>query len=195
MDLPVLLEQIRECRECEEQLPAGPRPVLQAAAGAKILVIGQAPGRRVHQSGIPWDDASGARLRDWTGLNHDTFYDPDFVAIMPMGFCYPGRGTSGDLPPRKECARLWHASLLERLPAVELTLLIGTYAQTHYLPEGRRRTLTENVAAWRDFAPAFFPLPHPSPRNNGWLKHNPWFVRDLLPALRQRIAGLLASSG
>ncbi|QEG43834.1 uracil-DNA glycosylase family protein [Roseimaritima ulvae] len=194
MDLPILLQQIRGCRECEAELPAGPRPVIQAAAGAKILIIGQAPGRRVHQSGIPWDDASGTRLRDWTGLDRETFYDPHSIAIMPMGFCYPGRGSSGDRPPRKECARLWHERLLEQLPAIELTLLIGSYAQSHYLPQQRGRTLTQNVAAWRDFTPAVFPLPHPSPRNNGWLKHHPWFVRDLLPALQQQIADLLASS-
>ncbi len=191
MKLPVLLERIRGCRECEEHLPSGPRPVIQAAAEAKILIIGQAPGRRVHQSGIPWDDPSGDRLRDWMGIDRDQFYDPNLVAIMRMGFCYPGSGISGDLPPRKVCARHWHQPLLEQLTSIEVTLLIGNYAQAHYLPGGRKRTLTTSVANWRSYAPAIFPLPHPSPRNNGWLKHNQWFAEDVMPTLRQTTADLL----
>lgn len=192
MKLPVLLQQIRECRECEAHLPAGPRPVVQVAPDAQILIIGQAPGRRVHESGIPWDDASGDRLRDWMGIEREQFYDAAQVAIMPMGFCYPGSGQSGDLPPRKECLQLWHQSLMDQLPEIQMTLLIGGYAQGHYLPEGRRNSLTSNVADWRCHAPAFFPLPHPSPRNNGWLKHHPWFIEDVLPALRQMTADLLS---
>lgn len=190
MKLPVLLERVRACRECEAHLPAGPRPVVQAAAEAKILIIGQAPGRRVHQSGIPWDDPSGDRLRDWMGVDREQFYDPKLVAIMPMGFCYPGSGNSGDLPPRRECARLWHELLLEQLTSIELTLLIGNYAQTQYLPAVRSSTLTENAKNWRSYAPGTFPLPHPSPRNNGWLKHNLWFSSDVLPTLRQTTADL-----
>lgn len=191
MKLPVLLKNIRECRECEPHLALGVRPVVQAAPEAKILIIGQAPGRRVHQSGIPWDDASGDRLRGWMGIDCDPFYDPKSVAIMPMGFCYPGTGKSGDLPPRKECARLWHQPLLEQLTAIELTLLVGAAAQAYYLPKESSRSLTENVKNWRSFAPAVFPLPHPSPRNNGWLKHNPWFANDVLPSLRQATGELL----
>ncbi len=188
MQLHLLLEQIRECNECQTHLPTGPRPIVQAAAEARILIIGQAPGRRVHQSGIPWDDPSGDRLRDWMGIDRDQFYDPKIVAIMPMGFCYPGGGNSGDLPPRKECAPLWHQPLLDQLTSIEVTLLIGNYAQAHYLPNGRSSTLTANVKDWRSYAVAIFPLPHPSPRNNGWLKHNPWFIDDVLPTLRQTIA-------
>ncbi|QDS93938.1 Uracil DNA glycosylase superfamily protein [Roseimaritima multifibrata] len=191
MKLPVLLKNIRQCRECGPHLALGTRPVVQAASEAKILIIGQAPGRRVHLSGIPWDDASGGRLRDWMGIQRDSFYDPAAVAIMPMGFCYPGSGKSGDLPPRRECARLWHQALLEQLTAIKLTLLIGAYAQAYYLPKESGSTLTENVKNWRSFAPTVFPLPHPSPRNNGWLKQNPWFANDVLPMLQQTTAELL----
>lgn len=182
-----LLKEIRECQECIAHLPLGARPVVQAGANAKILIIGQAPGRRVHESGIPWDDPSGERLRDWLGLDRNQFYNPDLVALVPMGFCYPGTGTSGDLPPRPECAPLWHARLLNQLPAIQLTLLLGQYAQRNRLPDARR-TLTENVRNWHAHAPHVIPLPHPSPRNNRWLRNNPWFAEELLPELRRLVA-------
>jgi uracil-DNA glycosylase len=158
-----LLAAVRQCRACEKELPLGPRPVLRAAESARILVVGQAPGARVHASGIPWDDARGARLRDWMGL--DRFYDESQIAIIPMGYCYPGRGKSGDLPPRRECARLWLDQLLTKLPRIELTLLIGLHAQRHFLGTRRKQSLTETVKAWRGFAPEYLPLPHPSARN------------------------------
>ena len=182
-----LLAAIRACRLCEASLPLGPRPVLRASAGARLLVVGQAPGTKVHASGVPWDDASGRRLRDWLGLEPDDFYDESRVAIVPMGFCYPGRAGSGDAPPRPECRATWHPRLLPLLPHVELTLLIGQYAQAYFLGGGRKATLTDTVRAWRAFAPALLPLPHPSPRNVGWFKANPWFEAEVLPALRERI--------
>jgi uracil-DNA glycosylase len=171
-------------------LPLGPRPVLRAAASARILVVGQAPGVRVHASGIAWDDPSGVRLRKWMGLDTREFYDESRVAIIPMGYCYPGRGNGGDLPPRRECATLWLDQLLARLPQVELTLLIGLYAQRHFLGNRRRQSLTQTVRAWRDYAPQYLPLPHPSPRNTPWFQRNPWFEDELLPGLRQRIESL-----
>lgn len=189
-DLDSLLVAVRSCRVCEAYLPLGPRPVLQAGSCARILVVGQAPGIRVHSSGIPWDDASGERLRSWTGLSNDRFYDASQVAIIPMGFCYPGRGRGGDLPPRRECAELWHDQLLARLPNIELTLLIGLHAQRHFLGRRRKESLTATVKAWREFAPNCFPLPHPSARNTPWFQRNPWFEQDLLPALKQQVASL-----
>lgn len=189
-DLETLLADARSCRVCEVHLPRGPRPVLQAAPSARILVVGQAPGVRVHTSGIPWDDASGERLRAWTGLSNARFYDASKVAIIPMGFCYPGRGRGGDLPPRRECAQLWLDQLLARLPHVELTLLIGLHAQRHFLGRRRKASLTATVKAWREFAPDFLPLPHPSARNTPWFQRNPWFEQEVLPALRQRVASL-----
>ena len=183
-----LLARVRSCRVCEAHLPLGPRPVLQAAASARILVVGQAPGVRVHTSGVPWDDASGDRLRIWTGLDKARFYDASEVAIIPMGFCYPGRGRGGDLPPRRECADLWLDQLLARLPRIELTLLIGLHAQRQFLGRRRKGSLTETVKAWREFAPDYLPLPHPSARNTPWFQRNPWFEHDLLPALKQRVA-------
>jgi uracil-DNA glycosylase len=188
--LDELLAAVRACRVCENELPLGPRPVLQAAETARILVIGQAPGARVHASGIPWDDASGRRLREWMGVDARTFYDPSTTAIIPMGYCYPGRGRSGDLPPRPECAALWLDRLLARLPRVELTLLIGLHAQRHLLGARCKPTLTETVRTWRQFAPDFIPLPHPSGRNVAWFKANPWFEREVLPSLRERVAVL-----
>lgn len=164
--------------------------MLQAAAGARLLIVGQAPGRAVHASGTPWLDASGRTLRAWLGLDENSFYDPERVAILPMGFCYPGTGKSGDLPPRPECAPRWHASIMPLLSKVELTLLIGLYSQREYLPGGAL-TLTENVRAFRTHLPRFFPLPHPSPRNRPWLAANPWFERETLPELRSRVAALL----
>lgn len=193
-DLPILLDEIRGCRVCEEYLPLGPRPILQVDAASRILIIGQAPGRRVHASGVAWDDASGDRLRTWMGISHDQFYDANRVALVPMGFCYPGTGDSGDLPPRKECAELWHESLMAHLSNIRLTLLIGNYAQKHRLPDAKRVSLTAIVRRWQEFAPAIFPLPHPSPRNNRWLKKNPWFSEELLPALKRKTKSVLKSA-
>ncbi|MBT8078856.1 MAG: uracil-DNA glycosylase family protein [Gammaproteobacteria bacterium] len=187
----ILLESVKQCRLCEEFLPMGPRPVLQLDPRARILVAGQAPGRRVHESGVPFDDPSGDRLREWLGISRETFYDPTMVAILPMGFCYPGTGKSGDLPPRPECATAWRKQLMQRLPRIRLTLVIGQYAQKWHLPR-TQKNLTETVRAWQDHAPGVFPLPHPSPRNNIWLKKNPWFARSLLPALTRAVQVALA---
>jgi len=183
-DLTALLAEVRACRACEAELPLGPRPVLRARRTARLLIVGQAPGTRVHETGIPWNDPSGVRLREWMDVDPRRFYDERHVAIIPMGYCYPGRGKSGDLPPRKECATLWLAKLLDHLPKVELTLLIGQYAQRHYLAKRRKPTLTATVRAWREYEPTYFPLPHPSPRNNLWLRRNGWFERDLVPQLQ-----------
>ncbi len=191
MELERLLEQVRACRVCEAYLPNPPRPVLRAGASARLLIVGQAPGRRVHETGIPWNDPSGDRLRLWMGVDRDIFYDEGRVAIIPTAFCYPGTGNGGDLPPRPECAPLWHPPLRAALPLIELTLLVGQYAQAYYLAERRRGTLTETVRAWREYGPAFLPLPHPSPRNQMWLKRNPWFEAEVVPELRRRLAGLL----
>ena len=163
-------------------------------AKARILVIGQAPGTRVHESGVPWDDASGERLREWTGIDSTTFYDPEWIALMPMGFCYPGKGKSGDLPPRPECAPLWHDRILAKLPARKLTLLIGSYAQVRYLPDRRGKTLTETVKDYRAFAPTLFPLPHPSWRSTLWMRQNPWFERKVLGDLRRAVKDALAAT-
>ena len=188
--LEALLTAVRGCRACEAHLPLGPRPVLAAAATARILVVGQAPGLRVHQTGIPWNDASGERLRGWMGVDGAAFYDASRIAIIPMGYCYPGRGTGGDKPPRLECATLWLDLLLARLPHIELTLLIGQYAQRHFLGRRRKDSLAETTKRWREYAPAYFPLPHPSPRNQPWLKRNPWFEQRLVPELRRRVGAL-----
>lgn len=185
--LPQLLSDIRACQLCASQLPLGPRPVLRAHVRSRILIVGQAPGTRVHASGIPWDDPSGERLRQWMDIATDDFYDPELCAIIPMGFCYPGKGKSGDLPPRPECATTWHASLLAQLPDIRLTLLIGSYAQAYYLGDRRAKTLTETVRQYRAYLPEFLALPHPSPRNNIWLKRNPWFEAEVLPELRERV--------
>jgi uracil-DNA glycosylase len=185
--LEALLTAVRNCRACEKHLPLGPRPVLRAEATARILIVGQAPGTRVHATGIPWNDASGERLRMWMGIDRDVFYDSSRIAIIPMGYCYPGRGKSGDLPPRRECADLWLNHLLAELPRIELTLLIGQYAQRHFLGDRRMPSLTETVRNWQAYAPQYLPLPHPSPRNTLWLKRNPWFEQQLLPVLRARI--------
>ena len=190
MGLPELLQEIRACRICADKLPLGPRPVVQADARARLLIVGQAPGLKVHETGIPFNDASGDRLRAWLGMTREQFYDPARVAIVPMGFCYPGRGRSGDNPPRPECAPAWRARLLAELPRIELTLLVGRYAQEWHL--GKGLSLTERVRRWQDYGPAQIPLPHPSPRNNLWLQRNPWFEQQLLPQLRQRITVLLS---
>ena len=190
-NLPQLLSDIRACRECEAHLPHGPRPVLAASRQSRILIIGQAPGRRVHESGVAWDDPSGQRLREWMGIPAETFYDVSQVAIVPMGFCYPGTGASGDLPPRKECAELWHERLLGELQAVTFTLLIGQYAHQYRLGNARKSNLTETVKSWKEFTPSMLPLPHPSPRNNRWLKQNPWFAEEVIPYLRRRVKRVL----
>jgi uracil-DNA glycosylase len=182
-----LLAEIRSCRVCAEHLPLGPRPVVQASAGARLLIVGQAPSLTVHKTGVPWDDKSGEQLRRWLGVDRATFYDAARIALMPMGYCYPGRGNSGDLPPRKECAPLWQDRLLAQMPRIELTLLIGQYAQRHFLGKTARANVTETVEAFADYAPRFIPLPHPSPRNTGWFKHHPWFESEVLPVLRERV--------
>jgi len=190
--LTELLADIRNCRACEQYLPLGPRPILRASSTARILIVGQAPGTRVHSTGVPWDDPSGERLRAWMGVGKGEFYDDSNIAIIPMGYCYPGRGKGGDLPPRRECAQLWLDLLLARLPGIELTLLIGQYAQRHFLGSRRKKSLTETIRSWQDYAPKYFPLPHPSPRNTPWLRREPWFERRLLPVLRRRIRPLAA---
>jgi uracil-DNA glycosylase len=188
--LDELLSSIRACRICEQHLPLGPRPVVQAGATARILIASQAPGRKVHETGRPFTDASGERLRDWLAMSEDVFYDKTRVAIAPMGFCYPGTGKGGDLPPRPECAPRWRRPLLELLPNIQLTLAIGKYAIAYHLPEVKGN-LTETVRRWREFWPAVMPLPHPSPRNNLWLKRNPWFEAELLPELKKRVKEVL----
>ncbi len=187
-DFSRLLKAVRQCRVCEQHLQ--PRPVLQADPRARILIAGQAPGRRVHESGIPFDDPSGERLRNWMGISTETFYDPAQVAILPMGFCFPGTGKSGDLAPRRECAATWRAELLASLPAVKLTLVIGQYAQKWHLTSPAKN-LTETVRNWQQYGPGTIPLPHPSPRNNIWLKQNPWFTSKLLPDLRRAVAAAI----
>lgn len=186
-----LCREIRHCRLCAEQLPLAPNPVFLASPHARILVAGQAPGIRVHRTGIPFNDPSGDRLREWMGVDRETFYDSSVFAIIPMGFCYPGTGPSGDRPPRPECARAWRASLLAALSGIELTLAIGQYAIAWHLSKRRRKNLTETVRNWRDYAPGVIPLPHPSPRNNIWLSRNPWFERDVVPSLQHRIRELV----
>lgn len=192
--LAALLKEVRTCTFCQD-LPLGPHPVVRADSRARILVIGQAPGTRVHNTGIPWNDPSGERLRQWMGIDRDTFYDASRIAIMPMGFCYPGKGKSGDLPPRPECAPRWHPRVLEHLPHIELVLLIGQYAQRQYLDKntaGKYTSLTERVLHWRELGPYYFPLVHPSPRNQRWLKRNPWFEVEVVPALQSNISAILA---
>lgn len=181
-----LLQQIRQCRLCEPDLPLGANPIIQASKEAKLLIIGQAPGTRVHKTSIPWNDPSGDRLRQWLELDKTAFYDASKIAIMPMGLCYPGKGKSGDLPPRKECAPQWHSKVLEQLPNIGMTLLIGQYAQNYYLQD-KPKTLTETVRAWQQWAPHYLPLPHPSPRNTLWLKRNPWFEAEVVPFIREYV--------
>ena len=192
--LPELLDQVRACKACAHKLPMGPRPVLQVSAEARILIAGQAPGRKVHQTGIPFDDPSGQTLRDWLGVDWATFYDPEKIAILPMAFCYPGRGRSGDLPPPAECAPLWRDKLLSHMPKLDLTIVIGRYAQLHHLGTEGKATLTETVQSFRDYLPDVFPLPHPSPRNGPWLKRHPWFNQDVIPVLRDRVANALVGA-
>lgn len=191
---PALLKAIAGCTLCRD-LPLGPKPLLQVHPNARILIAGQAPGRRTHEKGIPFDDPSGERLRDWMGISREIFYDAEKVAILPMGFCYPGTGKSGDLPPREECAPAWRQQVLDRLPHIDLTLIIGRYAMDWHMDVDRKETLTQQVERWQQHLPATLPLPHPSPRNNRWLKNNPWFEQDVLPALRCRIGGILGAYG
>jgi uracil-DNA glycosylase family 4 len=188
VSLDRLLADVRSCRACEATLPHGPRPVLQAGKDARVLIVGQAPGSKVHASGIPFDDASGKKLRSWLGVESAEFYNPAQFAIIPMGYCYPGRGKGGDMPPRPECAELWLDKLLQQLPNIELIVLIGLHAQKHFLGKARKASLTETVRAWREYGPTYFPVPHPSPRNTPWFQHNPWFENELVPVLRARIA-------
>jgi len=188
-----IIEEARACRLCEAHLPLGPRPVFIAAAGARLLIVGQAPGRRVHETGIPWNDPSGDQLRTWLRMSRAEFYDSRRIAIIPTGLCYPGTGKAGDLPPRAECAPAWQPRFRAALPRLRLTLLIGQYAQAYYLGKRRKATLAGTVHAWRECTPEFFPLPHPSPRNRLWIKRNPWFEREVLPALRHRVAAALGS--
>jgi uracil-DNA glycosylase len=192
--LDQLLARVRACRLCEASLPFGPRPVVQASASARILVVGQAPGRRVHASGLPFDDPSGDRLRDWMGIDRAVFYNERLVAAVPMGFCYPGTGPSGDLPPLPECAETWREALLAKLSGIRLTLVIGQYARRWHLPEARG-SLTDTVRGWRQFGPGLLPLPHPSPRNNLWLRRNPWFEEEVVPELKRRVAAALSARG
>lgn len=187
-----LLMQISTCTLCTKELPFGPRPVVRASETSRVLIIGQAPGSRVHNSGVPWDDASGQQLRQWLSVSDKQFYNPELFAIVPMGFCYPGKGKSGDLPPRPECAPAWHKLLLDAMPTVRLTLLIGQYAQAHYLGANRKRNLTETVRNYQAYLPAYFPLPHPSPRNRFWQAKNPWFTAEVLPQLRNLTKKALA---
>jgi uracil-DNA glycosylase len=189
-----LLAEAHACRLCADKLPHQPRPVLRASGTARLLIVGQAPGRRVHETGIPWNDPSGDLLREWLQLSREQFYDEGMIAIIPTGLCYPGTEKGSDLPPRPECAPHWHPRLRAALPDIHLTLLIGQYAQAYYLGNRRKRTLAETVAAWQEYAPDFLPLPHPSPRNRLWLKKNAWFEAEVLPVLRQKVAFLLGGN-
>jgi uracil-DNA glycosylase len=182
-----LLAEIRACQICRDHLPLGTRPIVQFSTKSRILLIGQAPGARVHASGIPWDDTSGDTLRQWLGVDKSHFYNPDLFALMPMGFCYPGSGKSGDLPPRPECAPTWHERILAQMPDIQLTLLIGQYAQNRYLGNRMQGNLTETVRLWHNFLPSYLPLPHPSPRNRIWLKKNDWFEQEVTPELQIRV--------
>jgi uracil-DNA glycosylase len=186
-----LLHNIKQCTICKDHLPLGPRPVVSAQPNSKIVIIGQAPGTKVHASGIPWDDASGKQLRNWLGVSSETFYNPNNFAIIPMGFCYPGKGKSGDLPPRPECARQWHQTLFNEMKDVELVLLIGMYAQNYYLGNAAKKTLTETVKNYNEYLTKYLPLPHPSPRNRFWLTKNPWFEFDVLPELKEQIKHII----
>lgn len=188
--LKKLISEAKACRLCEAHLPLGPRPVFLVGAQAKLLIVGQAPGRRVHLTGIPWNDPSGDNLRDWLGMTRAGFYDTRRVAILPAGLCFPGTGERGDLPPRPECAPLWHPRFRAALPRIRLTLLVGQYAQAYYLGRRRKKTLADTVRAFAEYLPEYFPLPHPSPRNRLWMKKNPWFAKLVIPALRKRVDGL-----
>ena len=189
MDLT--LSAIKSCIICKSQLDHPPRPVVTASSTSKIVIIGQAPGRKVHATGIPWNDPSGDLLRTWMGIGKEVFYTTDLIALMPMGFCYPGKGKSGDLPPRPECAPRWHAELLAQMPDKQLIVLVGQYAQAYYLGTRRQNNLAATVKCFTDYLPDYFPLPHPSPRNRLWLRNNPWFETEVLPVFRSKIHRLL----
>lgn len=186
-----LLCDISQCTICKEHLPLGPRPVVTANLNSKIIVIGQAPGTKVHASGIPWDDQSGKTLRDWLGVTNEEFYNTEYFAIVPMGFCYPGKGKTGDLPPRPECAPQWNSLLLEEMPNIELFILIGAYAQKYYLKDKAKRTLTETVGDYQNYIPKFFPIPHPSPTNRFWRAKNPWFEELVVPKLKESVIKII----
>ncbi|MCR9263660.1 MAG: uracil-DNA glycosylase family protein [Flavobacteriaceae bacterium] len=186
-----LLSEIRNCSVCKAHLPLGPRPIVSAHPESKIVIIGQAPGTKVHQTGVPWDDPSGKQLRKWLNVTDAQFYDERLFALIPMGFCYPGKGKSGDLPPRTECAPLWHQPLLDQMPKLKLTILIGQYAQAHYLGKARKNTLTETVRNHQAYGPDFLVLPHPSPRNRFWLSKNPWFEEEIVPQLQKAVSIIL----
>lgn len=190
--LDQLVAEIRACRVCADHLPLGPRPVVRLGAAARLLIVGQAPGTKVHASGVPFDDASGATLRRWLGLGPDLFYDTGKVALAPTGLCYPGRAGGGDAPPRPECAPLWQARIRASLPAIGLTLLVGAHAQAWHLGPRRRATLAETCRNWAEYGPTYWPIPHPSPRNRRWLRLNDWFEAQIVPALQERLAALLA---
>jgi len=192
--LPKLLKEVRDCKICEEHLPYDPRPILTANKKSKIILIGQAPGIHVQQTGKPWNDKSGDRLRDWMGVNDETFYNTDNFANLPMGFCYPGKNPKGgDMPPRKECAPHWHEQILEYLPQAEMIILIGNYAQKYYLGKKRKKNLTETVRTFEEYFPKFFPVVHPSPLNYRWMGRNSWFEKDVLPILKMRVHEILES--
>ena len=184
------LKAVRQCTNCQN-LPLGPRPILQLNPQAKILIAGQAPGRITHHKGIPFDDPSGNRLRDWMGIDRDTFYDEKHIAILPMAFCFPGTGKGGDLAPPAECAQHWRAKLLALVPNIQLTLVIGKYALDWHLGDKQADTLTNTVKQWRSYDSGIIPMPHPSPRNNRWLKNNPWFAEQVLPEIKARVSSLL----
>jgi len=186
-----LLAEVRNCQACAEHLPFAPNPILTASKSAKIAIIGQAPGTRVHKTGIPWNDPSGVLLRQWMNVGESVFYDDQIFAIIPMGFCYPGKEKGGDLAPRPECAPLWHKKLFDKMPNIELTLLIGRYAQSYYLQRRVYKTLAETVFHFEEYLPRFFPMPHPSPRNRHWLKRNDWFEKDVVPVIRQQVLSIL----
>lgn len=188
--IPTLLSNIRSCHLCYEHLPLGPSPVIQFDLRAKILIVGQAPGKKVHETGIPFDDPSGKGLREWLGIDNDVFYDEKHIAILPIGFCFPGTGKYGDLPPRPKCAATWRAELLDNLKHLELTLVIGKYAQEYHLGKSGS-SVTEIVSTWQTYWPEVVPLPHPSPRNNHWLRNNPWFEAELVPRLQKRVSEVL----
>ena len=188
-----LLSEIRSCEVCKAHLPLGPRPIVAAHEEAKIVIVGQAPGTKVHQTGVPWDDPSGRQLRKWLGVTDEVFYDETKIALIPMGFCYPGKGKSGDLPPRPECAPLWHEPLLSKMPSIELIVVIGSYAQGYYLKEKREKNLTETVKMYKNYLPRYFPLPHPSPRNRFWQSKNPWFEEEVVPELQKRVLNILSN--
>jgi uracil-DNA glycosylase len=186
-----LNKQVRNCTICAPHLPLGPRPIFQVHPKAKILIAGQAPGRKVHETGIPFNDPSGKRLRKWMGIDSEIFYNPEVCAILPMGFCYPGTEKSGDLPPLPECAKTWRDLLIAQMPEIQLTLVIGLYAQQWHLGESKKSNLTKTVKAWKEYWPDVLPLPHPSPRNNLWLKKNPWFENEVTPVLKRKVNQIL----